>query len=258
MKIIGCQLDIVWEDKPANYAKVEMLLGTADIPPDSLIVLPEMFATGFSMNVAAIHESEPSPTADFLARLARHYQSFVIAGLVSLGPSGSGRNDAAVFSPSGELLARYCKMHPFPLAGETIHYEPGSELTSFSSGEFTVAPFICYDLRFPEIFRLAMRQNVHLFVVIANWPVKREQHWITLLRARAIENQACVVGINRCGTDPHFSYSGRSLIIDSHGEILADAGHAEGLVSAELHLQPILSWRKDFPALQDMRPITFI
>jgi omega-amidase len=257
MKIFGCQFDIVWENKPANYAKVEKLLDSADIPPDSLIVLPEMFATGFSMNVAAIHESDPSLTAEFLARIARHHQSYLIAGLVSRSPSGSGRNDAAVYSPSGKLLARYCKMHPFPLAGETDHYEPGAEITPFACGPFTVAPFICYDLRFPEIFRLAVLQNVHIFTVIANWPLKREQHWITLLRARAIENQACVIGINRCGTDPNFSYSGRSLIIDPHGDILADAGNIETIISAEVNLHSILSWRKDFPALKDMRPLPF-
>jgi omega-amidase len=116
-----------------------------------------------------------------------------------------------------------------------------------------VAPFICYDLRFPEAFRVATRRGAQVLAVIANWPAAREGHWMTLLRARAIENQTFVIGVNRCGTDPNHTYSGRSQIIDPRGEILADAGSTEGLIHGRLDLQLLTAYRNEFPALRDMR-----
>jgi predicted amidohydrolase len=114
------------------------------------------------------------------------------------------------------------------------------------------APFICYDLRFPEVFRAAARRGAEIFLVIANWPDRREQHWVTLLQARAIENLAYVVGVNRSGRDPEHVYPGRSMIIDPHGKILADAGGGEAVISAEIDPAEVRNWRRDFPALADM------
>jgi len=116
-----------------------------------------------------------------------------------------------------------------------------------------VAPFICYDLRFPELFRMAVRQGAQLYVVIANWPASRVHHWVTLLQARAIENQAYVVGVNRCGSDPKVAYAGRSLVVSPRGVILADAGGGERVLSAELDLAALQAYRAEFPVLQDMR-----
>ncbi|HKG80277.1 MAG TPA: nitrilase-related carbon-nitrogen hydrolase, partial [Pyrinomonadaceae bacterium] len=118
--------------------------------------------------------------------------------------------------------------------------------------EFTVSPFICYDLRFPEIFRAAVFQGAQLFVVIANWPASRVRHWITLLKARAIENQAYVMGVNRCGNDPKLSYSGHSMIIDPRGEVLADASEVEGVISAEIDAEALAQYRREFPFLNDI------
>src|SRR5207248_5294148 len=139
-----------------------------------------------------------------------------------LGSDGRARNKALVFSPAGELLASYAKMQPFVPGGEAEHYAAGEKIVAFRWADFVISPFICYDLRFPEIFREAVAAHrPELFVVIANFPEKRIGHWVPLLQARAIENQAYVVGVNRIGKDPHYTYSGRSLIIDPHGEILA-------------------------------------
>ena len=124
--------------------------------------------------------------------------------------------------------------------------------TIIFGGGFIVAPFVCYDLRFPEIFRAAaLRHGASLFVVIALWPVMRQQHWLTLLQARAIENQASVIGVNRVGTDPKFFYSGRSAVVDPHGVIIADAGEREQVLTAALDPEVAASWRRDFPALAD-------
>lgn len=256
MNIVCCQLDIVWENKPANHDKVRALLEKAAPPRGSLVLLPEMFATGFSMNVAAISDGATRDTQDFLARAAADYGVYLLGGLVTTAPDGRGRNECAVFSPDGVEVARYSKLHPFSVGGETQHYAAGESITLFNWQGFTVAPFICYDLRFPEIFRAAVRRGANLFTVIASWPATRESHWLTLLKARAIENQAYVAGVNRCGADPHLPYSGRSIILDPRGEVIAEAGSEERPISAHLDLPALLNYRREFPALDDMRAET--
>lgn len=253
MRVFGFQLDMEWENKAANYERVRLLLDCEDIPTNSLVVLPEMFATGFSMNLADIHEPDDGPTKRYLSDVALTLDSYCIGGCVSLGDDGKGRNQALCFNPSGNEVARYTKMHPFTFGGETKHYTPGNQIHTFQWGEFTVAPFICYDLRFPEIFRHAMRMGANVFVVIACWPQARVSHWMALLRARAIENQAYVIGVNRYGSDPKLKYSGRSQIIDPKGNILADCGKQEGVISATLDFDMLTQYRADFPVLQDMR-----
>jgi omega-amidase len=253
MKIFCCQHDIVWENKPANHAKVKSLLAAAHIAPGSLVLLPEMFSTGFSMNVAAVCEGAARESESFLAQTARELGIYLLGGVATATPDGRGRNESVVFSPEGKEVARYAKLQPFNLGGEGKNYQAGNETVIFSWHNFVVAPFICYDLRFPEVFRGAVRRGAQLFAVIANWPVMRIQHWVTLLQARAIENQAYVVGVNRCGDDPKLKYNGRSLIVNPHGEILADAGAGECVINAELDLKGLLAWRADFPALKDMR-----
>ena len=174
-------------------------------------------------------------------------------GAWSRAGDGRGRNEALVFGPEGQEVGRYCKLHPFSYAGETKHYQAGEDLTVFEWHELTVAPFVCYDLRFPEVFRRAVREGAQLLCVIANWPHAHEAHWLALLRARAIENQCYLVGVNRVGTDPHARYGGRSLILGSRGETLAEAGDAEQVISAAVEVGPLLEYRQHFPALADMR-----
>ncbi len=244
------QLDIAWEDKATNFRKVCDLLAGTPPQPGSLVVLPEMFACGFSMNLGVTRQTEKREDETFLRDLARETRSTVVGGLVN--PDGErGRNESVAYSPDGELLARYTKIHPFSGGGEDVGHVAGTDIVTFSWAGFTVAPFVCYDLRFPEIFRAAARRGAELFVVIALWPVKRQHHWLTLLQARAIENQAYVVGVNRTGTDPNFSYSGRSVVVDPHGVIIADAGEQERVLIASLDVESVRAWRRDFPALRD-------
>ena len=124
-------------------------------------------------------------------------------------------------------------------------------------GSFRVAPFICYDLRFPEIFRHQTRLGAQVLVVIANWPAPRDTHWQTLLCARAIENQAYVIGVNRVGDDPNLTYAGHSLILDPRGETLAIAGESPQLIQANLQLETLTEYRQEFPVLRDLRPEYF-
>ena len=253
MRIYAVQLDIVWEDKQANYQKVISLLDNAQVKKNSLVLLPEMFATGFSMNKETISKNEPAQTENFLTKISHQYHSYILGGLVTLSSSGKGKNICLVCDPSGTTIAHYQKLHPFSYGGESQHYKSGDKITLFDWHEFTVTPFICYDLRFPEIFRHSVVMGTNLFTVIACWPAAREEHWVTLLKARAIENQAYVAGVNRCGSDPKLSYSGRSLIIDPHGNILADGENQEGVIHADVDFQTLSTYRNEFPALSDIR-----
>jgi predicted amidohydrolase len=212
-----------------------------------------MFATGFSMHVDVIAEATDGPTHSFLSALARETESFVVGGIVTRAADGRGLNNAVVYDPAGRLLTCYAKLHPFSYAGETKHYQSGDGIVLFAWHDLRVAPFVCYDLRFPEVFRLAVHRGAQLLLVIANWPQAREAHWLALLQARAIENQAYVVGVNRSGSDPHVPYGGRSRIIGPRGEILAEGSAAEQVLVAEVELAPLAEYRRQFPALADRR-----
>lgn len=250
MRIIGCQYSISWENPEANLEAVNQLLETSEIGPESLIVLPEMFATGFSMNVDRIADNPL--IKPYLSALALKHQSWIIAGFVTRAPDGRGGNQALIYAPAGNQVGSYDKIHPFSFGGEDKVYAPGKTVHVFEIGDFRICPFVCYDLRFPEIFRTATRMGANTFVVIANWPSPRTAHWTALLRARAIENQAFVIGINRTGTDPKLSYSGQSVVFSPLGEIIAEQGESPSLLDATLQFPELAEWRKKFPALQDI------
>jgi len=253
MQLIGIQLDIAWEDRERNHARVREMLEKHPPQRDALLALPEMFASGFSMNVAKIAEDDARATERFLADLSKRFGVYIVGGLATIGSDGRGRNEAVVTSPVGEVVSRYCKLHPYSPGKEKQHFSAGREIVTFAWNGMTVTPLICYDLRFPEAFRRATRQGAQVLAVIANWPSPRVEHWITLLRARAIENQAYVLGVNRCGNDPYLPYPGRSLIVDYRGNVLADAGDAEGIIAADIDPAAQAAYRKELPFLDDMR-----
>jgi predicted amidohydrolase len=253
MNVLALQLDIVWHDKRANHDKVAALLDRAGAPAGSLVVLPEMFATGFSMDVAHIADDARRETEQFLARTAIQRNVAVIGGLVTRGPDGRGRNEAIVAFPDGRETLRYQKLQPFTLGREAEHYSAGTDILLFEWQGFQIAPFICYDLRFPELFRAAVLRGANVLTVIANWPAARDEHWATLLKARAIENLCYVIGVNRCGKDPNFAYSGRTAILGPRGGEIAGIASAEGAIAGKLSLEALLEWRREFPALDDIR-----
>lgn len=259
MELCALQYDLVWEDRRANFAAVSAALATASprVAAGSLLVLPEMFSSGFSMNVLQAADTIAAETEVYLAQLAREHSLFVLGGLARQLPDGTGANEALAFSPAGTLLARYRKIHSFSPAGEAQAFTAGAAVVTFPWNGFTVAPLICYDLRFPELFRAATAAGADLFCVIANWPDRRQSHKTILLRARAIENQAFVLGLNRCGSDPHFSYAGASALVDPHGEIVVEAGSTPTLLRATISAETATAWRAAFPALRDRRTDLF-
>ena len=253
MQLIACQHNIQWENREANFDAIRTLLSEYGIKPGALIVLPEMFSSGFSMNVARVAEATPSLTESFLAEIAQEYESWTLGGLVYQLADGKGSNELSVFDPSGHRIGHYQKNHCFSYTGESDHYESGEDVLLFDWQGFKVCPFICYDLRFPELFRRSVKAGADLFPVIANWPDSRVDHWVTLLKARAIENQAFTIGVNRVGKDPKFNYPGHSVIFDPHGTQLALAGISSCCISADIHPQTATEWREEFRALGDMK-----
>jgi predicted amidohydrolase len=253
MQLIACQYYIQWENREANFDTIRKLLSEYEIKPGALIVLPEMFSSGFSMNVARVAEDTPSLAESFLAEIAQEYESWTLGGLVYQLADGKGSNELSVFDPSGQRVGHYQKNHCFSYTGESDHYESGEDILLFDWQGFTVCPVICYDLRFPELFRRGAKAGADLFPVIANWPDSRVDHWVTLLKARAIEDQAFTIGVNRVGKDPKFNYPGHSVIFDPHGTQLALAGIDSCCISAEVHQETATEWREEFRALGDMK-----
>lgn len=253
MQLVLVQLDVAWEEPAKNFLTVTRLLEEVDVKPRALIILPEMFSVGFTMNIEGAAEEEGGPTERFLQDLARGYDAFVVGGLVRRGADGRGRNVAFVAEPSGEPAARYAKLHPFSYAGESEHYAPGEEIVVFDWNGLKAAPFVCYDVRFPEAYRHAVAQGAGLLVTIANFPTARIRHWTSLLVARAVENQAYSVGVNRCGSDPNVDYPGRSLVVDPQGRVLVEASGAQGALTLEIDVDAVARYRASLPFLADMR-----
>jgi omega-amidase len=252
MRLYLVQHDIVWEDPVATFAGVQALLDAAPPRAGSLIVLPEMFSTGFSDKVSVTLCEDGGETQQWLGRLARQHQCGVVAGIVGRDRvTGQAQNLALLLDTTGREVARYAKRQPFSLGGETSVHAAGDAATTVQWHGACLGLMICYDLRFPELARDCVKQGAEVLIYIASWPEKRAQHWVTLLQARAIENQAWVIGVNRCGTDPHFAYPGRTMVVDPHGVIRADAGAGQGGVEMDLDIEVARQWRRDFPALRD-------
>jgi predicted amidohydrolase len=252
IKVAGVQMDIVWEDPAKNFRRAESKTSQAVNEGARLVVLPEMFATGFSMN-AELVSGFAEETRGFLSDLSARLAAFILAGFAEPGDPMPA-NAAAIFDPSGSEILLYRKIHPFSLAGENEHFVAGESVHTVEVEDVLVTPLICYDLRFPEPFRAAS-ENTDLFCVIANWPRSRRYHWSTLLKARAIENQVFVLGVNRTGTGGGLEYTGDSVLLNPLGEELAavEPG-AEGRCSGEVNAEEVARIRKEFSFLRDRRP----
>lgn len=253
MKIALAQMDVQWENKEENLDKAEAFVRDAAGVRCDVIVFPEMFNTGFSMNVSKTVEAEDGQTHRFCARMAAEYSINVIAGYaVKRQRRKLPQNIAAVYDREGNLTASYAKIHPFSYANEQKFYGAGKKTVTFKLDGVPSAIFICYDLRFPEIFR-EVAENTCVVFVIANWPDERIHHWETLLRARAIENQFYVAGVNRAGAQKDIGYHGHSIVFDPMGKCLCTGDKREELLSAELSPEEVVRTRKEFPFLKDRK-----
>ncbi len=249
LKFACLQTDIVWESPPDNFDPVAARIARAAELGADVIVLPEMFATGFSMNPSLAQDVD-GPIASFLTAQAARHRVCIIAGIMLTG-SPRPANGALVFDRTGTVMARYHKVHLFAHAGENEVLAPGDGPVVFALDGLRCSVFICFDLRFPELFR-PVAEQVDAMVVLASWPGSRQQHFDTLLEARAIENQCYVVGVNRVGQGGGIAYDGGSAIIAPGGQVLQRMYEEDTIVSAAVDTGVVARIRRDFPFLPGM------
>ena len=250
MKIAVCQTKILWEDKAQNLLKAEEMVKRAARNGADIALFPEMSFTGFSMNIRSTAEID-GKTCEEIQKIAARYGIFIGFGWVKLR-DGLAENHYTVVNELGEVASDYIKMHSFSFAGEDREFRQGDALGMLDVKGIKAGTFICYDLRFPEVFR-ALPDDVSMIIVAANWPEARREHWKCLLRARAIENQCCVVGINCVGNQEGRSYLGDSAVISPAGETVLEAPEGEGVFICEIN-DDAKEYRKSFPAKKDRRP----
>jgi predicted amidohydrolase len=245
MMLTLCQFAPFWQQPEKSCELLSQQL--SKVSSSDLFILPEMFATGFSMQPEQFvdaYDVEP-----YLQELADQRQQDIIAGVAERSRNGFV-NNALVINRDGKVLARYTKQRCFSHAGEDKVYQAGNQLKIVEIAGVKIALFICYDLRFPELFR-EVAQQVEMMVVIANWPQSRQAHWQTLLTARAIENQGFVVGVNRSGTDGNgLQYVGGSMVVNPNGEILLQMND-ELFAEVEIDSDLVIQQRRKFAFLQD-------
>jgi omega-amidase len=251
LKVYLLQFSPVWEDKEKNFEQVKKWIQSNKPSPNSLLVLPETFATGFSLRLDKTLPSEPQQTESFLKNLSLEYGIWVMGGMITPAQDSSnkGKNSVVLYSPDGTKWGSYEKVHLFNPSGEEKVHLPGNQVEVFEINGLKICPLICYDLRFPEVFREGTKNGAEVFVVHACWPSKRMNHWKVLLQARAIENQAYVIGSNRTGEEPETQYEGGSMVVDPQGNILMELGNEPICQEVVLENKLVDEWRASFQAL---------
>ena len=253
LRVTLAQADLHWEDKAANLAaftaKLAGLAGQTD-----LVVLPEMFTTGFTMNAPALAEPENGPTVQWMAEQAAWLNAAITGSFIALD-GGRYYNRLVWMQPDGRYQT-YDKRHLFAMAGEHHTYTPGNKRLLVEWRGWKVLPLICYDLRFPAWSR--NQEDYDLLIYVANWPSPRRHHWRSLLAARAIENQAYALGINRVGLDGNgYPHAGDTSAIDFSGEELFHLAHSEGCMTLVLSYQEQQAFRQKLPFLDDRDEINW-
>jgi omega-amidase len=247
MRVALIQSVIIWEDPQANRTYFETEINTISEAID-LIVLPEMFSTGFTMNPSAIAETMQGETVSWMQSLAKA-KNVAITGSVVIEESANYYNRMLFVFPSGEIQ-HYDKRHLFTLAGEDKVYTKGTQKLIIDYLGWKICPFICYDLRFPVFSRNT--DDYDLLIYVASWPKVRINAWDTLIKARAIENMSYAIGVNRVGEDNNgYQYTGHSQLVDYLGEYLIEPTEAKGILIAILDKSKMLEVRKNLPFLSD-------
>lgn len=245
MKISIIQTDIVWEDKKTNLVNIEEKINS--IIDTDLVILPEMFTTGFSMIPEPISETMDGETINWMKTISMN-KNIVICGSIIIKENNRYYNRFVWVEPNGNIMT-YDKRHLFSFAGEDGFYSRGDEKLIIEYKGLKICPLICYDLRFPVFSR-----NVELYdvlIYVANWPSVRINTWKTLLSARAIENQSYVIGVNRIGIDKTNTYNGNSLFISPNGEIIHNLLDFEKTLTFEVDKNEIISNRNKYQFLKD-------
>lgn len=249
IKIALAQTRIVWEDKETNLKRAQMHVKEASDHGAHILFFPEMSFTGFSMHTKRTKEADQT-TIEYMKSLAKTYQIGIGFGWVK-DCGVQCENHYTVIDSYGSTLSDYTKIHPFSYSGEDQYFRGGTALTNFVYNGIEISTFLCYDLRFPEIFQAASKK-AKVIVLAANWPAQRHRHWNTLLRARAIENQVYLLAVNCVGECGGIEYAGESCIINPDGCVQAYLSGQEGIVYFDL-LDDVQQFRDAFPIKQDRR-----
>lgn len=248
LRVALIQKNLEWEQIEANLAGFDASIDGVEGDVD-LIILPEMFSTGFSMNPTGLAESIEGKAVTWLRQKARD-NGAVLTGSLMIEEQGRYFNRLVWATPDGDM-ATYDKRHLFRYAGEEKIYTAGGKIITLVCKGWRIRPFICYDLRFP-IWTRNLNLDYDLAVFVANWPAKRSAHWRSLLIARAIENQSYVIGVNRVGTDGNgLDYDGCSMVVAPTGEIITEAVKEEAVLTATLQSDRLDGYRQAFPAWKD-------
>jgi predicted amidohydrolase len=253
LKFALIQFAPFFENKKTSAEYLRQLLSRLNQTVD-MIVFPEMTLTGFTMRAQKYAETMSETSIQFFSELARQYNAHIFAGLIE-SENHLFYNTLGHLNPAGQTVAKYRKIHPFSFSGESRHYTAGNRPVITSIDKFRLGLAVCYDLRFPELFRFYAKERVHVIIDIANWPHSRIEHWRTLLKARAIENQCYVLGVNRIGKDKKNEYCGCSCVFDPFGELIIQAGEKEEIITGTLSLTRVLQVQADYPFLKDIRLI---
>jgi omega-amidase len=252
MKIALVQYSPVWEDKESNKKKILSLL--QDLKGVELFIFPEMTLTGFTMKSNELSETIHGDSFWFFSSIAKDKSTNILAGIIERRKSQI-YNTLIHIKPDGNLLKLYRKVHPFSYSGENEHYYAGSKPAYTKVKIWKIGLTICYDLRFPELYRKYGKKRAHLIVNIANWPDTRIEHWRTLLKARAIENQCYIAGVNRVGKDPKLNYVGFSSVFDPMGKEIVSVENDEKIIVVDLDKNYVNEVREKFPFLEDIKLI---
>jgi len=248
LKLAIVQFDPAWEDAAANRRRLDRMLQAIESPID-ILVLPEMFSTGFTMNAASVAEPMDGPTIGWMAETAERMKA-VLMGSVVVSEGGRFFNRLIWMRPDGGM-SYADKRHLFRMMGEDRVYTPGTTVLEVELHGWRIRGYVCYDLRFPVWMRNTA-PYAHLAVVVASWPKARRDIWQHLLIARAIENQMAVVGVNRVGADGSgLAFSGDSMVIDATGDIIGHWSQSPLVATIDLERKHIEDFRKDFPAWMD-------
>lgn len=251
MKLGLIQFTPDWENVEENILKVEELIVSSKTKYD-LLILPEMSLTGFTMESEKFAEEIDGTGTKYFINLSSRLKTNIFAGIIERDGKDIF-NSLVHFDELGLIKARYRKIHPFGFAKEDKFYSPGNETVVTEIDHVKFGLSVCYDLRFPELYRLYAKQRVDVLIDIANWPIPRIEHWKVLLKARAIENQCFMVGVNRVGSDPFSNYNGCSAVFDPMGNEIVSVENDEKIIECEINLDLVNETRNKLPFLQDIR-----
>ena len=250
MQFHAVQYNSILHNWEANRLEVETLISEISLTDGDFIVLQEMTDTGWSMKLDRI---AGIGTVDWACELSKKHCCWIQVGWTEIEGT-RGKNCVTICSPYGKPVGTYTKVFTCNPMHENDYFDEGNEIIIVDLGELTICPFICYDLRFPELWRIAAIAGVDIFTVSSSWPMARISHWVTLLKARAIENQAFIVASNRIGKDAISLWGGTSIIISHMGEVLDKGSETQTeIISANPDLDQLKLWRNDFSVLHDVQ-----